>query len=121
MITDTIMRALGATAHVPSTVLRPSALSRCGKALARSAITKRINDECLTIVKRPRASVADAFAQEEEQNTLSDVNGEADYCMPAEIIVDNKKNQQFTVLTVEVQDFPGLVNHLFCARCLYEG
>eukprot|EP00884_Botryococcus_braunii_P008343 jgi/Botrbrau1/1750/Bobra.0217s0008.1 len=109
MKTDAVMRALGATTRVPSSVLRARTVSSCGKALTRPALTKRIYDDSVSVVRRSRVSVANAFAQEEEQDTLSEANSEAEYCMPAEIIVDNKKNQSFTVLTVEVQDFPGLV------------
>lgn len=34
---------------------------------------------------------------------------EGEYCMPGEVILDNESHDQFTVLRVEVKDYPGLL------------
>lgn len=49
-------------------------------------------------------------AAEEQQLELEEPMGE--YCLPAYVIYDNKCNPNFTVLEVEVQDYPGLMRVL---------
>ena len=34
---------------------------------------------------------------------------EGEYCMPGEVLLDNKSHEQFTILRVEVKDYPGLL------------
>ena len=34
---------------------------------------------------------------------------EGEYCMPGEVILDNESHEQFTILRVEVKDYPGLL------------
>ena len=34
---------------------------------------------------------------------------EGEYCMPGEVILDNESHDQFTILRVEVKDYPGLL------------
>ena len=34
---------------------------------------------------------------------------EGDYCMPGEVFLDNESHEQFTILRVEVKDYPGLL------------
>lgn len=34
---------------------------------------------------------------------------EGEYCMPGEVLLDNESHQEFTILRVEVKDYPGLL------------
>ena len=34
---------------------------------------------------------------------------EGEYCMPGEVLLDNESHKQFTILRVEVKDYPGLL------------
>ncbi len=34
---------------------------------------------------------------------------EGEYCMPGEVFLDNESHEQFTILRVEVKDYPGLL------------
>ena len=34
---------------------------------------------------------------------------EGEYCMPGEVLLDNESHEQFTILRVEVKDYPGLL------------
>ena len=34
---------------------------------------------------------------------------EGEYCMPGEVLLDNESHKQFTILRVEVRDYPGLL------------
>ena len=34
---------------------------------------------------------------------------EGEYCMPGEVLLDNESDEKFTILRVEVKDYPGLL------------
>lgn len=34
---------------------------------------------------------------------------EGEYCMPGEVLLDNESDDKFTILRVEVKDYPGLL------------
>lgn len=34
---------------------------------------------------------------------------EGEYCMPGEVLLDNESHEEFTILRVEVKDYPGLL------------
>ena len=40
------------------------------------------------------------------------MEAEGDYCMPSEVVVDNTSHESFTVVTLEVKDYPGVVTIL---------
>ncbi len=58
-----------------------------------------------------RAAVADTSSEQDGKEVIiSEPMYEGEYCMPAEIDIDNESNDRFTLVTVSVKDYPGLVN-----------
>lgn len=59
----------------------------------------------------PRVLAPSERPSEVSTSAQSDLAAEAsgEFCMPAYVTVDNQKNERFTILDVEVQDYPGLV------------
>jgi hypothetical protein len=120
MKTDKLVRLAHATADKPVALPCRNPGGALGKTVVRELLLRQHNGDYVAAFQRPRATVADVSAQEEDQDAFSDTSGEGEFCMPAEIIVDNNTSKEFTVLTVEVQDYPGLVSHKAssCVICL---
>ena len=58
-----------------------------------------------------RASSDGAQITDSKQRLSIDLEpqAEGDYCMPGEVFLDNESHEQFTILRVEVKDYPGLL------------
>ena len=71
--------------------------------LAASAAAARLSPR--VVVAQARHLDVSAAAAAEGSDVAAEGSGE--FCMPAYVTVDNQKNERFTILDVEVQDYPG--------------
>ncbi|KAK9830186.1 hypothetical protein WJX72_010186 [[Myrmecia] bisecta] len=64
---------------------------------------------------RAGAASTDTVSDSREGNDYSrmsielDAQAEGEYCMPGELTIDNQTNDKFTILELEVKDYPGLL------------
>lgn len=77
---------------------RQCATLLCAKDTARSSLLCRANGNTLQATADPAKRSFDLEHQ-----------AEGEYCMPGEVTFDNEAHKQFTVIQVEVKDYPGLL------------
>lgn len=88
--------------HVPTAagrLLHPAAGRHQLAASAAARFSPRV------VAPPARDLEVSAAAAAEGSADAAEASGE--FCMPAYVTVDNQKNERFTILDVEVQDYPG--------------
>ena len=106
------LNGLSSKSMLALSILKPSSIRQScthARSLQRPGPASRHSYQPHRLLCRSNGDSLQALTDKQKISIDLEPQAEGEYCMPGEVLLDNESHEQFTILRVEVKDYPGLL------------